>query len=169
MRRTVIISLVTAGVVASIAMPSIAEENLYALKQVKMEKLFPVKSRSHIDVTPMEHYDKYLITVTGDGGFSHQFESEVPTISLYDMPELPYDGSYSYEINAVRHVVEIKDTMNNGRSEDARGFISIKNTVNGQFVAQSGEFQVFEDKKEPRKITLPIKPVKPVKPVNPFK
>ena len=164
MRRTVFIALVTTGVVYSVANQAIANENLYDLAKVKTEKLFTVKSQSHIDAAPMEHYDKFLITVTGDGGFEHKFESDVPSISLHEMEELPYDGNYSYEITAVRYVAEIKDTMNNGRSEDARGYISIVNSVSGQFQAFAGEIQVAEEISEPKRVKLPIKP-----PVNPFK
>jgi len=160
MHRTIALSIL----ISLISTPVVAKENLYDLKKIKTEKLFAVKSRNHIDVTPMEYYDKYLITVVGDGGFEHKFESDIPTISLHEMDKLPYDGSYSYEIRAVRHEIEIKDTMNNGRSDDARGYISIVNVINGQFNATAGEIEVIEDIPEPRSIKLPIKP-----PVNPFK
>jgi hypothetical protein len=162
MHRTIALSIL----VSILSTPVVAKENLYDLKKIKTEKLFAVKSRNHIDVTPMEYYDKYLITVIGDGGFEHKFESDVPSISLYEMDELPYDGKYSYEIRAVRYEVEIKDTMNNGRSEDARGYISVINTVNGQFKAVNGEIEVYEEESEAKLSKLPIKP-KP--PINPFK
>lgn len=156
MRRTVIIALVTTGVVSSVANQAIAQPNLHELAQVKSNEIIVTKSSRHIDFTAIQDYEKYIISISGDGGFSHTIESDYPTLDLTDL-ELPYDGSYNYEIKAIQNVAEIKDTMNNGRSADARGKISIVDVKSGKFTTEFNEVVVSQDISEPIKGILPIK------------
>lgn len=135
--------------------PLAAQPDILDLKHIKSMPLFVTKSEHYIDFTPQRNYDKYMISIVGDGGFSHQFESETPSINISDI-HLPYDGTYSYEIRAIKHIADnIKDTINNGRAEDAVGKLSIVDVSNGQFTTQNFNIQVTLDEKEP-----PLKVVK---------
>lgn len=54
MRRTVIIALVTTGVVSSVANQAIAQPNLHELAKVKSNEIMVTKSSRHIDFTAMQ-------------------------------------------------------------------------------------------------------------------
>ncbi len=147
MRRIVTIAAFATCAITGVANNAIAQENLYELKQVKATKIVTTKSSKHIDFTAVKNYDKYIISISGDGGYNHQFESDIPTLSIDEL-NLPYDGSYNYEVKAIKHVAEVKDTMNNGRSADARGKISVIDVTAGQFATEYNEIVVVKDKKE---------------------
>ena len=150
-------NLITAVLLTSTAiLPAIAQQNPYNLiKQTKAEKFVVTKSSSAIELASSKTYDKYIISVSGANGYSFSKESNSPSLSMYDL-KLPNDGTYNYEIKAVRHVAEIKDTMNNGRSADAVGKLSIVNVSSGKFTSQNGEMMVSEKMTEPRINQLPI-------------
>jgi len=150
-------NLITTVLLSStVALPAIAQQNLYELqKQEKATEFVVTKSSSAIELASTKTYDKYIISVSGDGGFSYKTESNSPTLSIYDI-NLPYDGTYNYEIKAVKHVAEVKDTMNNGRAAGAVGKISIVDVSSGQFTTQNGEMLVSSKLKEPRIGTLPV-------------
>ena len=149
-------NLITAVLLTSTAaLPAIAQQNLYELqKQEKATEFVVTKSSSSIELASSKTYDKYIISVAGAGGFSHTVESNSPSLNIYDI-KLPYDGTYNYEIKAVRHVAEIKDTMNNGRAAGAVGKISVVDVNSGQFTTQNGEMMVTREIKEPTISTLP--------------
>jgi len=152
---------ITAVLLAStLALPAMAAQNLYELeRQDKATELVVTKSSSLINLATSKSYDKYIISVSGKGGFSYQIESKSPTLNILDI-KLPYNGTYNYEIKAVQHVAEVRDTMNNGRAPGAVGKISIVDVSSGQFTSQSGEMMVVEDLKEPRISSLPRKLIK---------
>lgn len=152
---------ITAALLASmLALPAIAEKNIYELNQKqKAAELVVTKSSSSIGIATSKSYDKYIISVSGDGGFSYQVESKSPKLNIFDI-NLPYDGTYNYEIKAVQHVAEVRDTMNNGRPIGSVGKISIVDVSSGQFTSQSGEMMIVKDLEEPRLNTLPRKPIK---------
>lgn len=128
--------------------PLAAQPDIHSLKNIKTLPLFVAKSERYIDFTPQRNYDKYVITIVGDQGFSHQFESEYPSVNISEI-DLPYDGTYSYEIQAIKQVAEgIKDTINNGRSEDARGTLNIVDVTNGQFTTQNHSIVVAPNETE---------------------
>ncbi len=115
------------------SMPTFAQQNAYEVKTGKAAKLTAVKSSDSISFITERSYDTYLITISGDEGFSRQVESDTPVINIYDL-NLPYNGAYSYEIKAVKFVGDIKDTINNGRSEESIGRASIVDVQSGKFV-----------------------------------
>lgn len=128
--------------------PLAAQPDIHNLKNIKTLPLFATKSERYIDFTPQRDYDKYAITIVGERGFIHQFESDVPSINISEI-ELPYDGTYSYEIRAIKQVAEgIKDTINNGRSEDARGTLNIVDVTNGQFTTENFSILVAPNETE---------------------
>lgn len=149
MKRIILLIAITAS------MPIFAEKNSYDLKQaVRAGELTVVKSSQGIKLISEKVYDKYIISVSGDGGYSQQFESDAPDLNLYDL-DLPYNGSYSYEIKAVKYIGDFKDTMNNGRDEDAMGKISIIDVKSGQFINSYGEMMNVQNIKEPTINTFP--------------
>ena len=150
-------NLITAVLLTStVALPAIAQQNPYDLvKQAKAEKFVVTKSSSAIELASNKAYDKYIISVSGANGYSFSKESNTPSLNMYDL-KLPNDGTYNYEIKAVRHVAEIKDSMNNGRAAGAVGKISVVDVSSGQFTSQNGEMMVSEKVIEPRINQLPI-------------
>lgn len=138
----------------TLAIPVLAEQNVYQLAKQKPAEMVVTKSSSTIKISSSKVYDKYIISVSGDGGFSYQVESNTPELNIYDL-ELPYDGSYNYEIRAVKNVAEARDTMNNGRAAGAVGKVSVVDVTNGQFTTHYGEMLVLQDKKEPLLGVLP--------------
>jgi hypothetical protein len=154
------ITFTTLLLASTLALPAIADQNTYDLKKQDKAGTFAVtKSSSTIELSPSKSYDKYIISVSGDGGFSYQIESNTPILNIHDLT-LPYDGKYNYEIKAVQNVGEVRDTLNNGRSEGALGKVSIVDVKSGQFTTQFGEMKVFKEIVEPRVNTLPRKNIK---------
>jgi hypothetical protein len=154
------ISLTAVIISATLTMPVIAEQNIYQLKKQEKAGTFAVtKSSSTIELSSNKIYDKYIISVSGDGGFSYKIESNTPTLNIHDI-KLPYDGKYNYEVKAVQHVAEVRDTLNNGRAKDAIGKISIIDVQSGQFTTQFGEMKVVKEIEEPRINEMPLKLVK---------
>ena len=136
------------------SMPSLAQQDVYKLAQGKAGKLTEVRSSQGISLMTEKSYDKYIISISGHDNYSHQFESDAPRLNLYDL-NLPYNGSYNYEIKAVKYIADIKDTMNNGRAEDAVGKVSHIDVKSGQFISNYGEMVNVADSKEPTKNSLP--------------
>lgn len=144
------ITLITGLIASTLALPAVADQNIYELKKQEKAATFVVtKTSSTIELLPTKSYDKYIISVSGDDGFNYQLESYSPTLDINNM-KLPYDGTYNYEIKAVQHVAEIKDTMNNGRDQNAVGKISVTDVKSGQFTTQYGSMKVDENIQEPR-------------------
>ena len=141
--------LTLACVIASSS--AIATPDIMKLKQAKSEKIFVAKSESHIDFTPQKHYDKYIISVSGPNGFSKSFETDTPSLDISSL-NIPEDGTFNYQVKAVTYLKEVKDTMNNGRSEDARGFISKVDVTAGKFTTSNFSVNTFEalSEKEPK-------------------
>ncbi|TPH17057.1 hypothetical protein [Litorilituus lipolyticus] len=148
MKKTIILFAIAAS------MPTFAQQNVYELTQVKAGKLTATKTNQFISLMTEKTYDKYIISVSGDGGYSHQFESDSPTLNISDL-DLPYNGSYNYEIRSVKFVSDAQNTMNNGRSEDARGKVSIIDVQAGKFEANYGQIKAAQDIQEPRKNSFP--------------
>jgi hypothetical protein len=149
------ISLATALLASTLALPALAVQNVYELKKQDKAGTFAVtKSNTTIELAPSKTYDKYIISVSGDGGFSYQIESNSPTLNIYDL-KLPYDGKYNYEIKAIQHLADVEETMNNGRPEGAVGKVSMVDITSGQFTTLNGEMNVVKELKEPRIATLP--------------
>ncbi len=128
--------LTSAVLCTAVALPAMAANSVYELQQAKSDEIITTLSESHIDFTPMKSYNKFIISVTGQNGFNHSFESDVPSLNVSAL-KLPEDGTYSYEIKAVEYLQEVKDTMNNGRSADARGFISKIDSTSGTFTTEN--------------------------------
>jgi len=150
-------NLITAVLLTSTAaLPAIAQQNPYdSIKHAKAEKFVVTKTSSSIELASNKTYDKYIISVSGANGYSYSKESNTPSLNMYDL-KLPNDGTYSYEIKAVRHIAEVKDTMNNGRAPDAVGKLSIVDVSSGKFTSQNGEMMVSEKVTEPRINHLPV-------------
>lgn len=115
---------------------ALANADIIKIQKSKSEHIAITKSTSHIDFTPVKHYDKYIISVSGPSDFSKSFESDTPSLDIGDL-NLPVDGTFNYQIQAVTYLQEIKDTMNNGRSEDARGYISKVDVTGGKFTTEN--------------------------------
>lgn len=151
MRTTIKVAMLASFV----TLPVTAQQNVFELSKGKSEKPIITKTSYNIELTSSKVYDKYIISVSGDGGYNQQFESQQPSLNLSDF-DLPYDGSYNYEIRAIKHVTEMKDTMNNGRPADAVGKISVIDVTNGQFTTEGQTMKTFaQDLKEPKR-TLEI-------------
>lgn len=149
MKRIILLLAITAS------LPTLAEKNSYDLKQaVRAGELTVVKSSQGIKLITEKAYDKYIISVTGDDGYSQQFESDVPDLNIYDL-NLPYNGAYNYEIKAVKYIGDFKDTMNNGRDEDVMGKISLIDVQSGQFINSYGEMMNTSDSKEVSRNSFP--------------
>lgn len=124
-----------------------ANANIIKLKQAKSEFIAVTKSASHIDFTPVKSYDKYIISVSGPNGFAKSFETETPTIDIYSL-DLPEDGTFNYQIKAVSYLQEVRDTMNNGRPENAKGFISKVDVTSGKFSTENFAIKTFKETSE---------------------
>tara|TARA_R110000737_G_scaffold332699_1_gene349762 strand:+ start:7334 stop:7798 length:465 start_codon:yes stop_codon:yes gene_type:complete len=148
MKKTIILLAIAAS------MPTFAQQNVYELKQTKAGKITAIKSSQGISFVTEKAYDKYIISVSGDGGFSQQFESDYPSLNIADF-DLPYNGSYNYEIRSIKYVAEAQNTMNNGRAEDAIGRVSIIDVKSGKFNANYGEMDNVQDIKEHKKNRFP--------------
>ncbi len=137
--------------------PAAAATDVYELQQAyalhnKFNKVTPGKiqvtvSQRFIDFTPEQSFDKFTVTISGAGGFSKQFETDTPSVNISEL-DLPYEGEYQYQIQAVKYLVEVKDTINNGRPEDATGYISRVAVASGQFKNQWGQFATYSSKSE---------------------
>jgi hypothetical protein len=150
-------SLLLFAIASSIStLPALAEQNPYELKQVKAGKITAIKSSQGINLLTEKNYDKYIISVSGDGGFSQQYESDYPSLKMVDL-ELPYNGSYSYEIKSIKYAADIKDTMNNGRSEEAVGKVSIVDVKSGMFTNNYGEMVTRQSISEPQRTLSSVK------------
>lgn len=127
-----------------------ANADIIKLQKAKSERIAITQSASHIDFTPSKSYDKYIISVSGPNGFSHTFESGTPSLDVTSL-NLPADGTFNYQIQAVTYLQEVKDSMNNGRSEDAHGFISKVDVTGGKFTTENFAVKTFEqtDEKKP--------------------
>lgn len=135
----------------------LANAEIIKLQQAKSERIDVTKSSNHIDFTPQKHYDKYIISVSGPDGFSKSFETDTPSLDISTL-NLPVDGTFNYQIKAVSYLKEIKDTMNNGRSDDARGYISKTDVQNGKFTTENFSVKTFESTNEKSpKLTLGLK------------
>lgn len=145
MRTTITLAMLA----STLALPTIAQQNLYELTAAKSGKLTAVKSSYAIELETNKAYDKFIISVSGDGGYSHQYESHTGKLDISNM-NLPYDGSYNYEIRAIKHIAEVRDTMNNGRAADAVGQINIVDVNAGKFTTQGNAMVVVKDIKEPK-------------------
>ncbi|RHW74891.1 hypothetical protein [Colwellia sp. RSH04] len=148
MKRTIILLTMMASA------PILAQQNVYELKQAKAGKLTAIKSSQSINLLTEDTYDKYIISVSGDGGYSHQFESDSPSLSISDL-SLPYNGSYNYEIKSVKYLSDVTSNMNNGRPEGATGKLSIVDVQAGQFTNHYGGIDIAQDIQEPREGTFP--------------
>lgn len=115
---------------------ALANAEIIKLQQAKSERIDVTKSSSHIDFTPQKHYDKYIISVSGPNGFSKSFETDTPSLDISTL-NLPVDGTFNYQIQAITYLQEIKDNMNNGRSDDARGYISKIDVTGGKFTTEN--------------------------------
>jgi len=133
---------------------ALADPEIYAMQRAKSDKIYVTKSAGHIDFTPVKNYDKYIISVSGPNNFYHSFETDSPFLDINDL-ELEFDGTFNYEIQAVNYLVEVKDTINNGRDENTRGYISKIDVASGSFTTDSFAIKIFEQETE--------KPKKPIK------
>ncbi|WP_372768529.1 hypothetical protein [Pseudoalteromonas sp.] len=129
---------------------ALANADIIKLQQAKSESIAVTKSANYIDFTPLKNYDKYIISVSGPNGFSKSFESDIPSLDINSL-NLPTDGTFNYQIQAITYLYEIKDTMNNGRPEDARGYISKVDVADGKFTTENFAVITFEqtDEKHP--------------------
>ncbi len=123
-------------------------------KQEKSEEFAVTKTSNLITLSSAKSYDKYIITVVGENGFSYQVESTEPTLNIDEMA-LPYDGSYSYEIQAVEYIAEGFDAQNNGRSGKATGQQSVVDVSSGEFSTEDYSMKTFKKSQEPKPGTLP--------------
>ena len=146
------------ALVCAIASSSaLANADIIKLQQAKSEHIGVSKSATHIDFTPVKHYDKYIISVSGPNGFSKSFETNTPSLDINSL-NLPVDGTFNYQIKAVTYLQEMKDYMNNGRSEDARGYISKVDVTGGKFTTENFAVKTFEQKNEKQpKLKLGLK------------
>lgn len=136
---------------------ALANADIIKLQQAKSEHIGVSKSATHIDFTPVKHYDKYIISVSGPNGFSKSFETNTPSLDINSL-NLPVDGTFNYQIKAVTYLQEMKDYMNNGRSEDARGYISKVDVTGGKFTTENFAVKTFEQKNEKQpKLKLGLK------------
>ncbi len=123
-------------------------------KQDKSEEFVVTKTSNQITLSSSNVYDKYIITVVGEKGFSYQVESTEPTLNI-DKMELPYAGTYSYEIHAVEFLAQAADVQNNGRSDGETGMQSVVDVSSGQFSTDGYSMKSYHAKQEPRLGTLP--------------
>ena len=70
------------AVLSVFALPAVAEQNRYELTKMKSDEMVVTKSSYTIELAPGKAYDKYIISVSGDGGFSYQFESQLPILDV---------------------------------------------------------------------------------------
>ena len=143
--------LVLATICAAISGAAYANADAYLMQKAKSEQIAVTKSENHIDFTPMKSYDKYIISVSGENGFYTSYESQMPSIDVNSL-NLPTDGTYSYQIKAVTHLKEVQDTMNNGRSEEARGFISKTDVSNGKFTTENFAIKTYKQLSEAKPV-----------------
>ncbi|MGB1197745.1 MAG: hypothetical protein ACPG46_01780 [Thalassotalea sp.] len=149
MKRIILLLAITAS------LPAHANKDSYELKKaVRAGNLTAVKSSQGIRLITEKAYDKYIISISGDDNFSYQFESDTPVLNLYDL-NLPYDGSYNYEIKAVKYIGDRQDTMNNGRDKHVAGKVSLIDVKSGQFINSYGEMMLAQDIKEPTQNSFP--------------
>jgi len=117
-------------------------------------------SSQHLDVAAFENYDEFVITVTGEQGYSKQIKNSYGSVDINDL-DLPDDGKYSYEVLAIKYTgEEIADVMNNGRGESASTRMAISHKVSGQFETVNGEVLVPKALVEPKPGILPTQPIK---------
>ena len=136
---------------------ALANADIIKLQQAKSEHIGVSKSATHIDFTPVKHYDKYIISVSGPNGFSKSFETNTPSLDINSL-NLPVDGTFNYQIKAVTYLQEMKDYMNTGRSEDARGYFSKVDVTGGKFTTENFAVKTFEQKNEKQpKLKLGLK------------
>lgn len=133
---------------------ALANADIIKLQQAKSERIVVTNSANHIDFTPVKNYDKYIISVSGPSGFSKSFETDTPSLDI-SLLNLPEDGTFNYQIQAITYLAETKDTMNNGRAEDARGYISKVDVTGGKFTTENFAVKNFEQTNEKTpKLTL---------------
>lgn len=127
----------------------LAQPDVFELKKAKSNKILVTKSASHIDFTPQKAYDKYIISVSGENGFSKTFESDIPSLDISSL-NLPADGTYNYQIKAVQYLQEKSSTLDNGRGEDNVGFISKVDVTNGKFTSSNFALKTHQETTEKR-------------------
>ncbi len=122
---------------------ALANANIFELQKAKSEMISVTKSANHIDFTPVKHYDKYIISVSGPNGFFQSFETDTPSLDV-DSLDLPNDGTFNYQIQAVTFLKEVSDSLNNGRPKDSKGYISKIDVMGGKFTTENFSVKTFE-------------------------
>ncbi|MEO2267247.1 hypothetical protein V1358_08040 [Pseudoalteromonas sp. YIC-656] len=106
-------------------------------------------SQSAITLETAQHFDTYLVTITGKDGFTTSFESNSPYIDVSSV-SLPYDGEFNYEVKAIEFLGEVQEQsyLNNGRGADAKRKLTRVEVINGSFNSQHNTLQRFDNVKE---------------------
>lgn len=114
------------------------------LNTMQKGELLVMPSSQYLDVSTVDNYDEYVITVTNQQGFRKQVKSTYGSVEVYDL-NLPYDGQYDYEILAIKDTgEEIVDVMNNGRGANASTTMTISKTITGNFTTNNGSIVIPE-------------------------
>jgi hypothetical protein len=143
MKKALLLSTICALTNASV----LAQPDAFELKKAKSEKILVTKSAGHIDFTPQKTYDKYIISVSGENGFSKTFESDIPSLDIASL-NLPEDGTYNYQIKAVQFLKQKESHLNNGRSEENIGYVSKVDVTNGKFTSRNFSLETHEQTSE---------------------
>jgi hypothetical protein len=128
----------------------IQQKRQLELNNMQKGELFVMPSSHYLDVSTVDNYDEYVITVTNQQGFRKQVKNTYGSIDIQDM-DLPYDGQYNYEIVAIKNTgEEIVDVINNGRGANASTTMTISKTIAGNFTTKSGSIVIPETLAEPK-------------------
>ena len=128
----------------------IQQKRQLELNNMQKGELFVMPSSHYLDVSTVDNYDEYVITVTNQQGFRKQVRNTYGSIDIQDM-DLPYDGQYNYEIVAIKDTgEEIVDVMNNGRGANASTTMTISKTIAGNFTTNNGSIVIPETLAEPK-------------------
>lgn len=127
------------------------------LDSMNREELRVKSSSRSIGVVAVGNYDQFVITITNQQGFRKQLTNTYGSIDVSDL-QLPYDGTFNYEILATNATDEVKrDILNNGRGPDASTNITVSKRVSGYFTTSKGSILAPEvlNEEQAKLVTLP--------------
>jgi len=132
----------------------IQQKRQVELNAMQKGELIVMPSSQYLDVSTIDNYDEYVITVTNQQGYRKQIKNTHGSLDIYDM-DLPYDGQYNYEILAIKSTgEEIVDIMNNGRGPNASTTMTVSKTITGNFKTTNGNIVIEEALEESKPSVL---------------
>lgn len=137
--------------VSTIAFSISTYSHAKSLKTIEAKPLaFEQLQGTRVDFSSKKSMTNATLSVAGPNGFHASVFSKkgIPSLDIQDFGSLD-DGVYNYEIKAAGHeIIKIRDSLNNGRGDNASTFVNKSLSQSGHFRVLNGQIAHFDDTDE---------------------